>query len=533
MRKDPLFWLSFLLGGFFLSLTLWFSLGMDQALYSYIAWAWKEHHLVPYLGVWEHNFPGIFLVHRLEIALFGESILGFRVFDFLIQLSGLPMIFYLTKRLSGLSVSGFLASVFYGIYYFSLGNSGAAQRETFIFWIFLLCLVLAFSGRKMTGLKAIIIGLLLGFVFLLKPFYGLSWPVFGALILAGSTNRGWKQSWQKLSGFSISCLLPALVFVCVYWRMRGLEHLYQEVIWYNAKIYGKMTDPKIQWLYFFIQDLPSFAFRGQPLVFFSALFAIGRRFKNQGLVKDQSLFWILLSLMIACIMVYAFQAKFFPYQMAPFVGLMIIFSGWGFGQLFSMLKDLAKSGPGKTALRLAVLGVIILMIANIDPWLRDFALSYCFRDPGQAYSAGAGTEHDTQLSANYFQVARFLKPVIKPGDEIACFGPYPLIPFLLKAKLPTTFPCVQYLLRMRKDGRIPDLQQKWIDEYSSQTIAARPRFFIISDSFPGQNNAFFNYSNRNLGKALDQQFPDLKYFITKNYKVYAVIGHTTIYELIK
>ena len=547
--KDPLFWLSFVIGGFFLSLTLWFSLGMDQALYCYSAWVWKNYNLLPYVGVWEHNFPGIFLVHWLEMALFGEGVLGFRIFDFLVQLSCLPMIFYLARRLSGSGVPGLLtvgqgkpcpyarlagslATVFYGIYYFSLGNSGAGQRETFILEIFLTCLTIAFSGQGLFRLRAAAIGLLLGFVFLLKPFYGLSWPVFGVFFLVTGMKQRPKKIRLDLLLFSICCLLPALIFIFSYWRMGFAGQLYQELVWYNLKIYSKMIDAKTQWKYFFLQDFLNLVFHDQPMIFLSALIAIGYQFRKRSLAKDKPLFWILLSLLFVCIFSYAFQAKFFPYQMAPFMGFLIIFSGWAFGQAVFMLKDLTRSAPGKTALAAACVILIILAIANTDPWLRGFAARYCFRDFDRAYQAGAGTVYDTQLSANYFQVARFLKPEVKPGDEIACFGPYPLLPFLLKTKLVTTFPCVQYLLRMRMDGQIPDLQKKWIEEFSGQIVSARPRFIVVSDSFPAWNNAFFNYTQRDLAKALDHQFPGLKTFITNDYKLKAVIGHVKVYEII-
>ena len=108
--SDPLFWISFIAGGFFLSFTLWFGLAMDQSIFCYSVWVWKTFGLPPYVGAWDHAFPAIFIIHRLALALFGESVLGFRFFDYLVQLSCLPMIFYLAKRLSGFSASGFLAA---------------------------------------------------------------------------------------------------------------------------------------------------------------------------------------------------------------------------------------------------------------------------------------------------------------------------------------------------------------------------------------------------------------------------------------
>ena len=146
--------MAILLGGFFLSLTLWYSFGMDQSLYSYGAWVWTHYHLPPYLGVFDQNFPGIFIIHRLAFAIFGESIIGFRVFDLLVQLSSLTMIFYLSKRLSGSGVAGFLSGVFYGIYYFGLGNFDTGQREAYILWLFLISLIAGVTLKKRAWSRA-------------------------------------------------------------------------------------------------------------------------------------------------------------------------------------------------------------------------------------------------------------------------------------------------------------------------------------------------------------------------------------------
>ena len=78
LLKDRFFWFSLLVGGFFLSLLLWLDFGPDQASFSYIAWVWKQYHLLPYIGAFDGDFPGIFIIHRLALELFGTSALGFQ-----------------------------------------------------------------------------------------------------------------------------------------------------------------------------------------------------------------------------------------------------------------------------------------------------------------------------------------------------------------------------------------------------------------------------------------------------------------------
>ena len=529
--RDPWFWAGFLVGGFFLGLTLWFGLGMDQSIYCYGAWVWRHYHLPPYVGIFEHNYPGIFLVNYLAMGLFGESTLGFRFFDFLVQTSCLPMIFHLARKLAGTGLAGFFAAVFYGIYYYSLGANGAGQRETFIFWLLLLCTVLALTMENRFWLRAFIIGLLLGGAFLLKPFYGLAWPVFGVLFLSQGLKKRPVMVWLESSLFGLCCLAPALIFVLAYWRLGYINQLYLNTVWFNSEIYTQMTDPFAQRLVFATRILPLVIFRDYPLLLLPAILAGVLQAWKGGLVRDKTLFALLGSMLFIGLFSYFLQGKYFPYQLAVFMGMACIFSGWASGLAWLALSNLSRSRPAKTMLLISGLVWAGINITSLDSFGRFFAVHYCFRNFIRAYLAGYGTPRDSQLSANYYLAAQYLKPLIRPHDRIACFGPYPLVPFLLRQRLPTYFPCVHHLLLMRKDGKVLPQQKQWIQEFSSDIIQAGPRFIIVSDRFPGFQDKFFNFINREVKVALEEQFPELDHLIKNNYRPLKVIGHVLIYEL--
>lgn len=529
--RDPLFWLTFLLGGFFLSFTLWFGLAMDQSIFCYSAWVWKTYGLPPYVGAWDHSFPAIFLIHRLAMTLFGESVLGFRFFDFLVQLSCISMIYYLAKRLSGYGVSGFLAGVFYSIFYYSLDISGTAQREGYVFWVLLICIILAFSLQTRAWRRALVTGLLLGFVFLLKPFYGLAWPVFGLFFLAEKKDKLNKQAWIELAVFSLSCLaLPALT-VLLYWQAGHLDRLYQATIWFNFEVYSQMSDPALERKYFWFIYLPSLIFREYPQFFLSAAFIIGWQLIKPGLAKDKSLFWIISALMLVGIISYRMQAKYFAYHLIPFVAFLIILSGWAFGRIIYSLKDVTRSILGKVAIPVFCLVLVGTGIAQISPWLRSFGLNYCYRNFNRAYAAAFWERSDPQYASNYFLAAQDLRPLLNPGDQVATIGPYPLIPFLLKKKLPTYYLYMPHLLMMRRDRKIFPVQKELIRQYGAEIISARPRFIIMTREFSGQTKPLFNFMSFETGAALQNQFPELLKFIQTNYKPVNAIGAVYIYEI--
>jgi hypothetical protein len=530
--QDPLFWPSLLIGGFFLSLTLWFNLGMDQSIFAYTAWVWKQYHLAPYIGVWNQTFPGIFVIHRLALEFFGDTVFAFRLLDFLVQLSSLFLIFYLARKLSGFSISGFLASIFYGIYYYGLGISGAGQRECFVFWILLVCLAMAVAVEKRILLRALLSGILLGFAFLLKPTFALAWLVFGAWYFAQSRSRKTGAATIELVIFFAACLLPILITIACYWRLDALATLYQSTIWFNSAIYDRMSEWPAELRFFLTSALSITILENYPLLFLGTVLALALHFKKLSPARDLQLLQGMISLMGMGILSYAVQGKYFPYHLVPFAGLMTIMAGWAFGQLIFLARDLTKSAFGRFGITALGLFPIIFMLASLDPWGKEFAVRFALRDFDRAYAAGFATPQDRQMSANYYLAAKYLKPMLRPQDNIACFGPDPLIPFLLQKKLPTWFPCVQHLLFLRHDGKIEPLQQEWITEFQDQIIKARPRFILVSNNFPGQYDKLFNFMNRDLGKALDQQFPQLKIFIRQNYRLRQNIGYVQIYEIL-
>jgi len=529
--KDRLFCAGFGLGGFFILLTLWFGLGMDHSIFCYSVWVWKHYGLPPYIGAWDHAFPGIYFIHLLALELFGDSVLGFRFFDFLVQLAALPMIFYLAKRLAGLSLAGFFATVSYGIYYYDLGVSATAQRESYIFCILLAAVTIALASEKKFRLRAAIIGLLLGFAFMLKPFFGLAWPVFGVFLLAAGLRQKRARCWTGLALFALGCCLPAALFAVTYWRLGYGRELYYAAVWFNAQIYSKMTADSEPRLAFWREALFLLFIKNTRLIIWPAVLVALIEFRKGRLARDRKMFRLILSLTMVSLLSYAIQRKYFAYHLAPAMGCAIIFAGWAFAALSHALKKSFHTRLAQKGVATVNVLIILLILAQTGPVSKIFAFKYAFRSLDKAYLAWYATDWDKHLGANYFATAKYLEPRLKPEDTIACFGPYPLIPYLLHRKLPTYYPCAHHLLLMRSDGKVLPRQRELIKQYSDQVIAARPRFIVISDAFPGQKQPGFKFMSPNPGLALDRQFRPLKKFIARNYHLQKTINHVYIYEM--
>lgn len=528
--KDRWFWSSFFAGGMVLSLTLWFGFGMDQSICAYIAWVWKTYQLPPYVGVWDLSFPGIFIIYRLPVQFFGASILSVRVFDFLVQLSCLAMLFYISRKLSGSGVAGFFTSIFYSLLYYGLGQTDTAQRESFIFWLLLAAITAAFSMRNRALLRAALVGLLAGFCFLIKPFYGLCWPVFGVLFLAQGLKKKSRSVWLELFVFGAFCLLPSLLAVLYYWRIGHLQDLIEQTLWFNFVIYGigrkQAYGPGM-----LLVRLLRHNYLKRPLLLVLGLAGILLTALIRDRRKQPALFWTLLSMLLMGVVVYLIQKKFFPFHLFIFLGFLTVFAGLATAFIGGKIRGSTPRLRGKALSGGFYFAAVAGMVLFLGPAPVSFALNHAFRNFESAYQQGSGFVTDPHQATDQYLAAEFLKPRLRPDDEIEFFGPYPLIQFLLQRKLPSRYACVQHFLFVPADGNITPQQMQWMREYSDSIITLRPRFFLVTDSFPGAKNKFMNLSSRSLKQALNEQFPELKFFLGQNYRLIATIRSIEVYEL--
>ena len=596
--KDRWFWISFFVGGVVLSLTLWFGFGMDQSICAYIAWVWKTFHQPPYVGVWDLSFPGIFIIYSFPVRVFGAGIFSIRAFDFLVQLTCLIMLFYLSKKLSGSSRAGFFTNIFYSIFYYGLGQTDTAQRESYIFWLLLICMVVALSLQNRVWLRAAVVGLLAGFCFLIKPFYGLAWPIFGILFLAQGLGKksdirlkkSFKPSplegegrerginvilektietltdtpeitlplipshqgrgkllttssadpllvkqlaglpWLELFIFSLCCLLPSLIVVLYYFRIGHLLDLYQQTLWFNFVIYGKGREqtygPATLLIYVLRHN-----FLKRPLLLLLGLAGIFLLGALKDRRKNTALFWVLLSMLAMGVIVYLLQNKFFPFHLFIFLGFLTIFAGFALAFIGEKIQALVPKPWARLASSLCYAAAILITIIFLGPESISFALNYGFRDFESGYKLGSGFANDPHQSADQYMAAKFLEPLLRPDDELEFFGPYPLLQFLLKKKLPSRYACVQHFLFLPADNQTTPEQKQWMKEYSDAIIKQRPRFFLVTDSFPGARNKFMNLKSRSLRQTLNDQFPELKNFLQQNYRLIATVRAIDVYEL--
>jgi hypothetical protein len=527
--RQPLFWLAMVLGGLILSPLLWYGAGMDQALYLYGAWVWKNFHLPPYIGAWDSNFPGIFIIHRLAMAMFGESILGFRILDLLVQLSCLAMIFALARRLTGSDAAAFITCLLYGFYYLGRGRWDAGQRDAFVFAALLAALFCSVVLDRRLWLRAVLTGLFAGLAFLIRPTYGLAWVVFGGFFLCRAVRAKRGAALSELLVFGFFCLAPCLLVVFYYWHGGWLREMYRAVILYNFEVYSRLKPPAAA------QTAPGFLvhklyslFGSQPVIFFLALLSILFQGKSgAGLNRSREIFQLLLIFICLSAFSYLLLGKDLQYQLIPFWGFAVILSSAGLSAVGTFFKRIFPGIAGRVLAWTFYLMVCVFMFVSIPPNWTIFAFRQSFRELDAAYLSGTGAS-DELLSNSHYLPARYLQTVVGKDDGVEVFGAHPLIAFLLKKKLPSRFAMVQHLMFCPPGSGLSLMQRQGIEEYTRAVMSARPRFFVIAEQ-----GIYFGtcLSRPSLKQGLAELFPELSTFLERNYMPLKKISQTEIFEL--
>jgi len=516
---EPLFLAGMLSGGFVICLTLWFGIGSDASVYSYCSWVWRHYGQPPYVGCMVGDYPGIFIIHRLAL-IFGESALGFRIFDVLVQLGCLGMIFWLARRVSGLSLAGFLAGLFYATYYYSLEFMMVGERESFIFFLMLSGVLAGVAFSRRIWVRAVLAGLCCGFVFLVKPTFGLCWPVFGAWFLVEGLRSSRKKLRAELLVFGASCLLPAMLVIIYYWSMGHLRELYEVCIQFVLLTYTRFplrvgTPDHIFKVnavsiipYLFKQILRDYllALAGAAMLFLRPSFYRG--------LRERRLLWVIASLALVSLVSAYLQRGVWPYHRAPFWGFMLIFAGWGWAEVLGRVK-----GPRPVlGRRMVVWGVglvlVLLMVLRVPGYLRWFAVHNSFRDLKSAY---------LQQYPVVVEAAEYLKQALRPEDEVYYLGNITMLPFLMQHKLSAPFPFTVYLYQRLDDGSFSPLQERWKRDYVEGFFRLKPRVFILDKTCwycPGQS----------LLPVLASEFPELKNALERDYHLARSFEGIEIFE---
>ncbi len=212
--------------------------GRDQGLYYYVAREWALRGSIPYRDVFDHKPPGIYVIHRLAIALFGEVQWGIRVLDFAcVLLLGLVVARLATPVRSKVARDAraiatlWVAVLFYGV----LNYWDGAQSEIYytLFGVAAIaCALHVLDLRK----AALAVGVLAGAAMIVKP--PVVWFLFAAvaaLALRMRRERAPVPRWLAVAGLcALGAALPIGVMLAYFAAHGALAAMLDVVVGANG-----------------------------------------------------------------------------------------------------------------------------------------------------------------------------------------------------------------------------------------------------------------------------------------------------------
>jgi len=477
----------------------WFGFGTDQGLHAYGAWAWRHYHLAPYVGCFDHNFPGIFIIHYLTQMIFGESVLGFRVFDLIWQVATALMISLVSCSVFKNRFAGFLAAVFYSITYINMGAWDTGQRDGFLLLPYLLgywFLTRPEAARAKTIAFAFS-GLLIGFAFLFKPVAALVGILFAAL--------AWKRSKSgpaPIIFYMAGCLLPFAVIVLYYWRLGALAKLFQAIFAFNSEVYsGALRAPPLLVLggIFMMRFWINSAQVLLGLLLLALLLARSKKILEFERGPALWLFFLFAGVYLG----YLSQGKYYAYQQTPVWGMLCLFSGVGWAAAFD---GLAPATSSFRKIKAVIFSLILLALSGmlIEPGM----LRFLAKLPSLTFNQG----YD---STPYFFTCRlaasYLQNHTRPGQKAQVWGSEALINYLAQRQAPSRFPSTLSLIfRPGPDLRAP-LQKKLGAELLESLKNDAPAYFLVETvSHPG-------YGIKSDKAILLGDYPEIWNFVSERY----------------
>ena len=186
-------------------LLLSFGPGRDQGIYTLVGARWLEG-ATPYLGTWDFKPPGIFLLYGLAAALGGEGWEAPRLLEAALLLVSAAGITRLGQRAEGSLLVGLAAAALACTMYVSLDFWHTGQPESFggAFVVAALVFAEAPTLPRRPGLAALLVGVLAGCAFLLKPPLG---GVAVPAVIALAARSGGRAPGVVLAGLAGSALV--------------------------------------------------------------------------------------------------------------------------------------------------------------------------------------------------------------------------------------------------------------------------------------------------------------------------------------
>ena len=441
-------------------LRLAIDLHYDNTVYQAMALDFYRYGKLPYLGSWDSNFPGIVFIHLIAITLFGESDMGLKCFDVLIQVGFMVVFYRLLLRWLSEQTSA-IAVLLYVLYYVDGCPGLSAQRDVYgtiatITAYYLL--TKDYPGHWKDRVAFISAGLLIGLSIAIRPTSVAFIPLFCGYLISIKGIRH-LNGWISALLLGMLMIIPMGCFLLWYYFIpHGLAAFYESTIRFNLDVYTKIK--------FGMQEAATELFN--PMLLFPlGLFGLSLAtvypnllkgiVRRQPQIQDRVLFILSLFSSAAIIMI---QQKYFRYHFATFFTLLIPFAALAIEYLVMLARPRRRN-----RLLIALLLVTSTLWIQIPLVAGHMIRSFHRKDPIQTIAAYLNRAGNQPKEIEICSLAPNLRRQLK----YPCAGPYIIFQSLGFRTIPDSIGPQFYT----------DYQQRWKREYVETLRTHRPDFILI------------------------------------------------------
>lgn len=244
----------------------------DSGVFLYTGWRILNGE-IPYLQVWDHKPPLVYLINAIGLGLSGESFWGV----WLVRLFCLSFAVYITWLLLEKYFGSLVATLTSIIWVANLPPILGQGNFTTEYTIPLQALALylaafAFEKRDKSFLRYFMIGILGGLAFMTKQTSIGLWLAIGLyLLIDGFTNKQFKSNLPRLSGLAAgSSLVIAITFVSFY-ALEGFSDFWDQAFLFN---FGYIAPGETNFFIRFLQLLNPAELGGIAIYYLGGISAI-------------------------------------------------------------------------------------------------------------------------------------------------------------------------------------------------------------------------------------------------------------------
>lgn len=466
----------------------------------------------PYIEVWDHKPPGIYLLFLISQVVLGKSIFAIRM----LACVAVACTSYVLYRLGKILVKdGTKLGLIAGILYITFSSRGGAlTSNTEIFYIpfvtvsfyllFSWDLFLSEFRERPNYLRLLTIGLLMGLALQIKQvviFDLLALTIILTVIIYTRTKPNTKHLAQTLmkayAFFSIGVLSP-LLLILTYFAVTGYIDIYIHSNFLANIAYGQVEYPSFPHLMSIL--LKRF---DRYLLLWFCLFAmpIYFLFTKDTDHKEKKKMLFVAAWLSAGFLSLIYTKRLWNYYFLQLLPSLSLISSYMITRLF--LSDKVKSRISTALILFIILGQSIVQIQ--PEFLRTATICY--------YRYIQGIDHWGDTPA---KVSSYLRQHIDEGDYIYVVDHEPIIYYLSHAKTPTKFVLPWWIVAAKNSSSFLGVDP--IQELRS-ILSKHPLYIIKMRGFPSWNNLNMEF------------YAELDKFIQRDYILETTVDNAYIFKI--